>query len=817
MRSFSTYRKQCLRESMQYLSPRGCSQALVEILKLDLLEHIELPEIITENVVAKAEFNRFRKAYSLHNKHVVENLCNYTKNHFYDVLLAESGDVVSNARTPADALRMLRDELRTNLMQMVNQLKIAVQGAATVSNGPESPEDAARDAEPNDAGQPAPVGGMMGHAPSPASPASGGHAPSPSGSPSNFNAGSSSMPNHAGSNPGTGPTVKGAWNDLMTSLRPKDGWWNGIKRVVGRPFRDAGRYIKKNWYDENHQVLESMLNEQNAHILDLIDKFGKDMLDLINNKSAEIAKSFGIDLDNSAPVVGPSGSPTNDMEDPASRPMDAVDAPVAANTEQDREASGTDPNSVIGKKAEELKAAAASGDKVAESKIQAHNRNLTTALQVIAKTDPHIAHVVEEITAPQIGRSKMFKLKPQHISQTGKAARSAIKPIVSIIANNLGIDRDPAYHHYSHIMGLKSTHEDHYFPTIRWLYENKFHKPMPQAEGMKMLVDMLLNFGSVLRQGSQPSTETSPEAAPASPNATPTMPEAPVAGEPQANPAEEKPEAVPAKPTMGKPTMGEPTANVPDESGSDVGKEIYSAIVDAASRNRPAAKQVLDSLGDEGLKTAIKDGLSTMDKNMPKEDLMKSMRDYLVQHASSRPMNNPEVAPAEPVTAEPERAAPEVAPTMPEAKPANLSSIKDILRKKKEAQAQAQAQAQNASPEEQLKGYADHINKIVGSHDEEQLPKVMAKEWFKIAADVMGADKAGDEVENLLKSWNDAVATDPAAAVKMMQDELIDIKKKQLAPKAESFKDKVDRYVRMIKETKSNNPNKGLRDKLGLS
>jgi hypothetical protein len=85
-----------------------------------------LPEILTENFAHQAEFKLFRKEYEENYRYSVDALCEYAKYRFYDVLLQEADTVTRTAIDPAAAFRMLKDEVRAKLSEMLKQLRDAI-------------------------------------------------------------------------------------------------------------------------------------------------------------------------------------------------------------------------------------------------------------------------------------------------------------------------------------------------------------------------------------------------------------------------------------------------------------------------------------------------------------------------------------------------------------------------------------------------------------------------------------------------------------------------------------------------------------------
>ncbi len=136
MRSFSNYRKQCLVESLDGFSAKGSSSALFDILKIDLLEAVCLPDLLTENTLLNSDFNRFKRDHDWYNKRIVECICDYSKQHFYNELLSETDTMV---RTPGNPTAMLVGELKKKLADMIAQLKQTVAGS--VAGPADVPQD----------------------------------------------------------------------------------------------------------------------------------------------------------------------------------------------------------------------------------------------------------------------------------------------------------------------------------------------------------------------------------------------------------------------------------------------------------------------------------------------------------------------------------------------------------------------------------------------------------------------------------------------------------------------------------------------------
>lgn len=386
MRSFADYRKHQLRESLNKLSARGSSTALFEVLKLDLMETVVLPELLTESVIARNDFNHFRKDFQIHGRHVVETVCENAKLRFYDVLLQEADATATSAVNPSTALRMLRDELKGKISQMIKDLKAALMMGVSGGIGNAEEED---DADPTTAGSGG--SGLMGPSTGSGSPAGATTPGRTSGSPSPGAAPGSSSPGASPSSGGAsgptstgGPTIGQSVGNIFNKLRPADGWMAGVGRVLGRPFRDLGRYIKKNWYNEHKVLIEMMFIEHQADISDLLDRFEQELLAWFDQRAQEIFKDTGIGGAGITPSAAP--SPTSPTATPVSSKPGAPGAPAGQDlqtvgTQAEKAAQGIEPAVISGNSP--VAQAAEDGNPDAQEQVHQHYENLMAGLQAI--------------------------------------------------------------------------------------------------------------------------------------------------------------------------------------------------------------------------------------------------------------------------------------------------------------------------------------------------------------------------------------------------------------------------------------------------
>ena len=372
MRSFSEYRKQCIQETLNKLTTRSQSQAMFEMLRQDLLEHIELPELLTENVVAKSDFNRFRKAFKEHNRHCVNEICEIAKLTFYNHIIEEADAIAATSVDPVMAFKRLRDELSAEIPAKVKELQdIVVQAMGSPMQSMEEPEEELLDepqmGTPHDAPS---SGGQPGAAPT------GGPSPTPTASPT-------SAPDPAAAPTGQPSGGRGFF--------PKDGWLRGLGRVIGRPLRDAGKYIQKNWYGENRKLIEAMFQEQQQDIDQVFQTFTTSLQKFINDKALEIAQQSGYDTSalgqvgqNQSTVAPPGTGNTQSLAGQDTRVMGQGDD--AGRGTDVGKGTGTDVNALLGKNKAVNKALAAKEPNA----IRANNERLDNVRLAAKKLGLHI-------------------------------------------------------------------------------------------------------------------------------------------------------------------------------------------------------------------------------------------------------------------------------------------------------------------------------------------------------------------------------------------------------------------------------------------
>lgn len=802
MLSFSSYRKKCIKESLHKFSARGSSAGLFEMLKIDLLETNSLPELLTENSIDKAEFNVFKKEYQLRKNFIIEEVCDYAKDSFYDELMKEA-DVGTVQGAPAassgNSVSMLVNDLKTTIVQMVKELKDKISSATSIPTSPDEEEEAGMSPAPS-ASTPSqapvsnkPAGATMGGGPS-ASPAA---------------ATSHQWPDMSGSQSQQQAPVGNSGG--LNSLRPKDGWLAGAGRVLGRPFRDIGRYIKKNWFDENVQFIESMLLEQNSEIIDLIDRFQQDLLKWLDSRSQEVASDAGI------PVSNPAAS------------SDSVNAPADNGIPQDfrvvggsaeKQASGTDPNVALGK-APQVERSAEEGNPQAQKIVNMTKHNMDTALKLLKMQ--HSRSRRGDIGSMKIGdlkfgddanaihakdytpEGKGGKMKPP----IGKSSYNYIKEIAKKIYLTLpGADPKNA-NLFAHAKGGLAND-----PIVSIVWNHlKCTDDLQHTPYDKVAAQMLLNFGAMHNGNINAS---------AAPTQTPEVPEdqQPAIGDRAVGGPSDQgisaPSADVAAPDQA--TISEPQEDPVSKSIEDKINDAASEVEKNAQQGTESAVRILKALGGtNGLRDTIKKALS---KGFdPREDVWDTVkgdvRDAVLAAEAGGSPEVEKVAPeaqVNPAAAE-TQAAPPTPQVVPPAKVGLGDRLKSLKAKKDPAAAVTQAAPtqmdQNQEDPINMTDMDDFKHAVLGNKDVKNLQAMWLHMIRKIKSQVGEEPDDAKEADEVMQKSPEDIQTD---LIKMKRHLL-----QQNQPVGESYKSKIDKYLKLIKE--NNFPVSQaaqLRERLGL-
>lgn len=371
MKSFSDFRKSQLKRDIYAVSVREGLNRHFDMLKMDLFETSELPPMLFENnflLNSAYEFNR--KLDHEEVKELIGLVISDCKSNFYDYLISEDA-------TAASEFSSLHTELIARVKQMVAELKAAVGNALgkVRSTGEEDPEETPAGTSATSAPS---AGASVSHSAAPgmasktmatppnksASPSSAAVAPSSPGS-------ATSTPASAGSSPGTstGPAAYG-------SMRPSDGFFKGAGRLaksawggLSNAFKKLTRPIRRVWHNdptrENIQLLLPLFNENADAILNIIDKFGTDLIQYIGDRigtiAGTVAANGGLSPAANATTLGDGKTKGPAGTNPG---LVSIDAGPAA--------TGTDPKVINPDKESSVERMAAGGDPAAQKTVDTH-------------------------------------------------------------------------------------------------------------------------------------------------------------------------------------------------------------------------------------------------------------------------------------------------------------------------------------------------------------------------------------------------------------------------------------------------------------
>ncbi len=345
MRSFADYRKSEFKRNAPALSISGGISGAFDVMKLEVLEAVKLPEMLFESsMVARSCYDVARKEDFADNKAILETCFSYCKQEFLAELIAEA-----EAISAADPLADLRVRLSAKVKELVAQLKTNI--TAVLKGARPTTVDAEDDpsAAPSASGAPA-MGGpaaaktaapTAGAGPAPGSAASGpASAPAATGGPSISPAPMGSGPASASSGspaPSRGPgSVRSSGGSskfspaAKGSFRPSDGFGAGLKRVLWDPVKnwvkDKWKNVRRRWHNdpmrEHLHLLETVFLENFDDVMKTIDSFEKELLQFLNDKSVLVQPTAP------TPAAGPKGVPTTNVTGRV-EPNGAVD-PAAA-------------------------------------------------------------------------------------------------------------------------------------------------------------------------------------------------------------------------------------------------------------------------------------------------------------------------------------------------------------------------------------------------------------------------------------------------------------------------------------------------------
>jgi hypothetical protein len=380
MRSFLEYRKNKLQSKISEISIQEAVTGYFDILRLDLLETVKLPELLFEgSLITESAYNAARKEDYADNKEIIELIVSESKGNFCSRLFNE--DIASNL--PIDAFvdeikQLIQGEVETLKQQVATALNASRPTGPEPEAGPEADPAAAiswKD-RPISGGQ---IGALSYYAkkhgaklPPNAKNMTQGQAsnlitqfekqygplPNRSGAPSGPTGGTpAAAPNVSNGDDldvGDEPmnrSASGATSSVSASgagpkpfvpaprgnIRPSDGFLQGLKRTVWDPVagwaKDKWRNFRRRWHNdplrEHQSFLETIFLENYGELGDVIDNFGKALTDmLVKRVRAYVAGTTGkpasaTSTKDGVPTSVRSGSQTTTKKPPANDEKDS--------------------------------------------------------------------------------------------------------------------------------------------------------------------------------------------------------------------------------------------------------------------------------------------------------------------------------------------------------------------------------------------------------------------------------------------------------------------------------------------------------------
>ena len=387
MQSFLQYRKNKLQRTIPNLPVQEALNQHFDILRLELLEAVELPPILFEfNLVTESAYEAARKEDYNDIKEILEFVISQYKCNFYQ-------QIINEASSPVAALNDLKKTLEIEVQKLVDDLKSVVQGILS-SARPTSAAAASADAAvpvsgPSATGGPsvAPRGvssdkqknyirGLTASLglPTPdnldsmsvadatrlidqlkARAGSGSPQQSTGGRASPVNAGGPTVPSSAGNTGGPAAPARNQAPNNASGLRPfqpapyghmrpSDGWLSGLKRTLVDPVtgwvKNKWRNFRRRWHNdpmrEHAAYLESIFVENAVDVSSIIDKFKSALVSLVNTKIDDIITSMSGSSDGKSPDSGPSAGPASQSSTLELEPRKAAQL----------QAAGVDPKDV---------------------------------------------------------------------------------------------------------------------------------------------------------------------------------------------------------------------------------------------------------------------------------------------------------------------------------------------------------------------------------------------------------------------------------------------------------------------------------------
>ena len=346
MLSFADYRKEQLKETIKDVCLKEGVKKHFEILRLELLEAIKLPQVLSEGagMAERAEYNLFVEEDFQYNRAFIEELIHLHKLHFHDELMME---VDMAAASPMADMDNFKAKLVEEVKRMMSELRDQIRAILNPENGAAGPvastshDGGSAEAPAVDSPTPAAA-----HSSGNGSAGGGG---APMGSADNLQVGDHTPPAAAAAGGGGGghypnwsdykgdsrPDQGGAQPANYGKLRPKDGFWSGMGRLARRatrplrriwhndPTREMGKHMKR-------ESVEQIITENWDQIEPLLVDFEKNMLGYIDTSFANIGMPGAPSVPSSSEELGDEIDPiTGDAvpdEDPGAVPTMPIGA-----------------------------------------------------------------------------------------------------------------------------------------------------------------------------------------------------------------------------------------------------------------------------------------------------------------------------------------------------------------------------------------------------------------------------------------------------------------------------------------------------------
>ncbi len=819
MRSYVDFRTEQLTESIDYLDHRDALRTHLEILKLQLLEAAKLPSLFSENILDESEYNHFRAEDHRFNSKIIEAVINFAVANLYDEIVNEADAPIAPTGPTGDP-KILLTQLKDSLIKKVRVLMHDLRNAVTsgIEAGRSEPDDAGAGATATATG--APTGGTTGPAGSSASTGAGSAGPSaggaPTGAPSGGGAPMGGGPAAPTGHPGPGGrspmdtrpdwgsprghSYEGGFRPAdYGSFRPSDGWMAGLRRTVVDPLMNSRpiKWLRRKWHGdpqrEGTTVLGKLFTENALVIAQKFADAEKDLIGWINQNVGDIAKQMGFDMGAVAGTPATGVAPaTPEVEDGSPSPSVGMgEAPDGASMP-------------------ELAHKAAQGDKPSKIKWEYMKDAIKDLGYQFTGEDKAGVHQRGE----KRGQDKEGYVNLLHLIQNNKGTlvdqfERQSGPALRFLANQI----------YPKVFGKEAPHKGAL---------GKLQEKLQCATGSTHHdVNALLQaYGKWLHHNGAAGPEAAAAGAPAGTEAAP-------AATPEAKPAAPAatPEAKPATPAAPATAAGETTPDAATQA-----KQQFKVI----ARANPRAAEIEKALGDPDTKAMVRNDLHS---GMSAEDAVKKLLAHIDGQAATSAAPAPSVGmdenppQAAPTATEPEKA------VVPPAEPLQTATVEPAAAEEPPAPEDDIPMAPEAENEESEEDVMNNfsmdaegldiprmvnlIKTTVGKYgrtiDARKLQALIDKNILQWQADPDMFPSAQDE-EGVAKELGATLIGDAFREFQKSQYDASQAKgaKPSALPqgfKFETFRDKLNRFKRMINEERvpQKSPTQLLREHLSLN